>query len=292
MYCLTKYPESLKNGLSRKIRENIIFPIIGDKTLKKTQTVYFSEIKSQLMACYSRFTCGDTMKKLYIIFQIACSEGRIKCNPVTQEQVYVAKKTIDSHNKRRLLSEEQLENLNRAIPFSEHKDLLSLGFTTGITMTYIQALKWEDVDLYSGQLIVCRRFYGYGENRQEKYLSPDKIRIMKLPPFVVEYLLERYDKMLITRKNNHSFNAGNYIFTNRDGMPVNNHYINSAAYKLGVMAGVEELTYTDLVHNALNNAIRCGISVNYIMDYYSCSNQIEDLKNIYLNNRVRRACNE
>lgn len=292
MYCLTKYPESVRNGLSRKIRENIIFPIIGDKMLNKAQTVYFSEIKSRLMANYSRFTCWDTMKKLYIVFQIACSEGRIKCNPVTQEQVHVANRNEAVQHKRRLLSEEQLERINMAIPFSENKGLLSLGITTGINLTYAQALKWDDVNLYSGQLIVCRKLPRYAEDKQEKYLSPDKIRIMKLPPFVIEYLLESYDKMLIARKNNHSFNAGNYIFTNRVGLPISVHYANSAAHKLGVMAGIEDLTYTDLVHNAVNNAIRCGISVNYIMDYYSCSSQIDDLKNIYINRRVRRACNE
>lgn len=292
MYCQIHYQDALERELSCPIRENIVFPIIGQIMLNHVKTVHFSEIRSQLLAHYCSTTARSAMKNLYIIFQIAVTEGKIKSNPVTKDVITIPNKSLLYHKECRILSDEEMDRINKIIPFLENKDLISLGFITGIDLKCVRALRWTDIDFDLKQLTVYKKFIDKQNSIKEELLAADKIRIMKLPEYLVDYLFDRYEKTMIIRKYNPVRNADNYIFANQDGSPMGAYYINQAVDALGKMVGIENLTYKDLVNNSFNNAIKCGISINNIMNYYNCCNKTDFLSKIYTNKHARKGCNE
>ena len=292
MYCLIHYQDALEIEISCPIREEIIFPIIGEIVLDNVKTVHFSKIKSQMLEHYSSTTVRSVMKTLYTIFQFAVTEGRINFNPVTREVATVPNKNLLYHKECRVLNDEEMDRINKAIPFIENKDLISLGFITGIDLKCARALKWTDIDFDLKQLTVYKKLISKRSSVTEEFLPADKIRIMKLPQYIVEFLLDRYEKNMIMRKHNPARHTENYVFANQDGSPLGIYYIKQAVDNLGKMVGIENLTYKDLVNNSFNNAIKCGISINNIMNYYNCCNKTDFLSEIYINKHAREGCNE
>jgi len=285
-------PRPSKHYCSDNIINTQILPVIGDLPPKTVQIVHFKKIRSNLMSSYSDATCRDVMKFLYSVMEFAVDRSYIGINPIDKRLLSFSHDRQAIQKESIVLTNTQIDKLNILIRLSKYKTALLLAFTVGIPGVCLRALKWGDMDFISGKLCVCRTVSPDENGYKFRILSGDDIRTMKLPKYLIKALDDLYEKLVITRKLIPDYNPENLMFTSAQGTILAAESLRTEIKQIGMSLGIDDFRYDDLIFNSLNNAIKCGVDISNIFDYYNAFNKTEALEHIYRTKQVMVACNE
>lgn len=158
---------------------------------------------------------------LNAVFQIAVRDGLITQNPCSGCMKVVKK---DSSVTTSLMVQEQHELLeflkDGSQYFSMYYDIVAVLLGTGLRISELIGLTWDEVDFDNKCIRLSHQdFYDEVNGRKEHSITPLKTgvsRIIPLPKVVLTILECRWRE-----------SAGNFVFTNRDGMLYNRRGVNS-----------------------------------------------------------------
>lgn len=164
--------------------------------------------------------------------------------------------------------------------------LLPLTIATGMRRGEILALRWSDIDLVSVPKTVqvrrtMSRMKQYGLVESEPKTAKSQ-RLIVLPQFVVEALVHHRARQEETKRNvGQTWQDNNLVFTNRRGGRVEPTHLDEMFEKLLHRAGLPDIHFHDLRHNAATMLLGMGVhpkvvqellghsSITMTMDTYS-----------------------
>jgi integrase len=168
---------------------------------------------------------------------------------------------------------------------SEHRlgALLTVALTTGMRQGELLALRWQDVDLKSGELQVRRsvRYRGKRGFLESKPKTESGVRRVTLPDFVIEVLKQHRVSQLEAR-----LQAGtlwierDLVFCRPDGDFIKSPTLRYQFVRLLEKAGLSRMRFHDLRHTAATLLLGMGVEMRVIQDILGHSN-MATTANIY-----------
>jgi integrase len=162
----------------------------------------------------------------------------------------------------------------QALKFLKHTQqdrLHALWYTTlftGMRRAEVLGLHWRDVDLETGQILICSTLVEVGGQLQ---LGEPKTRAgrrkITITADTVVVLREHLDRQMAERaKAMEGWHESGLVFTSSIGTPISPGNLSRAYKALQRSAGVPEIRFHDLRHTAASLSIRRGDSAKIVAD--------------------------
>ena len=154
-------------------------------------------------------------------------------------------------------------------------DLYSFAVRTGLRRSEICGLKWESVDLPSGDgengslsvVGVLHRLKGYGLKREEETKTNGSRRPVRLSPDVVDLLRQvKGTQQLQQIEYGSLWNNTGYVFTNQDGSPIIPDQITQDFARIIKRNGLPHLTFHGLRHTFATLGLKKGINPKVVSE--------------------------
>lgn len=135
--------------------ENHIYPAFGSARINAVTTRMIQKMLND-RSDRSHKTLQDILILLRAILESACSDGLLAKNPANDKRIYIPsdKKTV-----REALSIDDIRDISKRISLLDKEDdrrYLALLIFTGMRRGEVLGLRWEDLDISSNQIHVCR----------------------------------------------------------------------------------------------------------------------------------------
>jgi integrase len=147
--------------------------------------------------------------------------------------------------------------------------LFMLELTTGIRRGQICGLKWSDVNLDVGEIVVhdnrvvvggqARDKAGGKTHNADKTISIDRTTLAALRRWRLEQDRER--EFFGT-----DYHPGDYVFTFEDGRPPHPDSIRQRFDRLAAAAGLARIAFHDLRHSYATGALKAGVSPKVVSE--------------------------
>jgi integrase len=147
--------------------------------------------------------------------------------------------------------------------------LFMLELTTGIRRGQICGLKWSDVNLDLGEIVIhdnrvvvggrARDKAGGKTHNADKTISIDRATLAALNTWRLSQDRER--QFFGT-----DYHPGDYVFTFEDGRPPHPDSIRQRFDRLAAAAGLARITFHDLRHSYATGALKAGVSPKVVSE--------------------------
>lgn len=139
------------------------------------------------------------------------------------------------------------------------KAMATIGVLTGLRRGELLGLKWEDIDLKAGRLIVRRNLSIWGDEGSPKN---GKTREVPLSPVAVETLKAHRSKGTVV-----PMNGPTYVFTDKDGQRLSHNRTRKVIERACLKAGLaKSLTWHDLRHTFASHLVMRGVPLRAVQE--------------------------
>lgn len=208
-------PRTLKGY--RGYLERYALPQLGTRPLSK---ITRADLQKVYAAMHDRGLSPRTIRHcqavLHLVFEEAFADNLLARNPakgirLAEPRAEEKPNALTAVELRRFLAE--------ARKASRHYSLFLLAAVTGMRPGELAALKWEDVDLLSGQLVVRRAL---SANREIRKPKNNKVRSIPLGPAITAELKLHRERQRFERKSfSPEYADLDLVFPCRNGGPLN-----------------------------------------------------------------------
>jgi len=226
-------------------------------------------------------TVKDIRDTLRNALNDAVKEGLIKENPMDKIQI---KKIPDSEPP--ILKPEQAQVLINVAKSHRLYPALLLEMATGLRRGEILGLRWENVDLNEGYITVKESIVkGWGTaSLKASTKTKGSQRIVPIPEVVIEELKKHKVRMLeeedTRKKNGTEWLGTDYVFCATNGNYTSPNTFSKIWARWRKEAGIPDIKFHGLRHNALSLMIDQGIDLRTVMSV-SGHTQIKTLMQTY-----------
>ena len=230
------YFENAKNTLSpynykayQKTVKNYIAPALGHFKLKEITPVQIQHFVNELQEKPSNTKSGklspSTVRRYYTvlqsIFHSAYKLGIIGINPADGDRITLPKL---QEQKTEIFTPEEIDDILNYLELEplQFKVLIHMALNSGCRRGELVALKWSDINFYTGVLTVQRSNYKVkGEPIQSKETKTGKSRYMTLPPYCIALLKQyRTEQTKQRLALGDKWQGDNWVFIQADGSPM------------------------------------------------------------------------
>lgn len=271
--------------------EKHIKPVIGNMLIQDVKPIHCNEIFDIMRKKGLKKNTMQGVKELmHGLFESAVENSFITFNPVTRNVKIPSK---EEKKMRCLTVQEQKEFLER-IKDTANYNFYAFALQTGMRVSEILALTWDDVDFSKNIISVNKTMY-QDVDRKIKVGSPkSQTSIRKIP------MTGEAKRLLISQKEKNSqlkvmdFRYANHVFLNTHGRLNTRNSVNSLLREYCKKYNVESFSMHSLRHTYATRCIEAGIrpktlqvimghsSINITMNLYvhttDEANKIEILK--------------
>ena len=263
---LTMMAGRLKSSSLRTYRErveNVILPNLGHRQLSKLHPLELERLyRHQLERGNSLATVQLLRRIIHRALEDAVRLGYLSRNIAKSA---VPPRGAGSRAEKAMLPEEA-RRLLQAVRGDRLEALVVLALTTGMRKGELLALRWRDVDLESGSLLVSGTLVRIeGDYRIEPPKSASGRRRIPLPPLAVEVLRAHRQRQLEQRlQAGPAWRDLDLVFCRPDGYYLNERSVLRWYHELLERAGLPRHRFHDLRHTAATAGLTSGASLREI----------------------------
>ena len=265
-------PSTRKSYISRY--EQDIKPVIGDRLLTDIKPIHCQEV---LTKAHERVTSGsvEISKRVMVqLFNAAVENGLIASSPMTS----TVKIKRDERTERRVLTMTEQHKFSAYVGETDHDFAFVYLFDleTGLRVSELAGLKWDDVDLQNRHIEINHQSYWYnGEFIDALPKSKAGYRTIPLTETAYQILKD------IKAKKVEGIEYHEYVFKNPDnGHPLDVSRLNRRLKTICKHIGIPKISMHTLRHSFATRCIECGMrpktlqkilghsSINMTMDLY------------------------
>lgn len=240
--------------------------MVGDVRVVKLLPLH---VRRMITTMQEQGRAASTIQNYIGIFgaamECAIEAGLIHDNPVTR-----VKLPRIPPKKFCIVDRAQIPAFFAAAKETPYENELRIMLLTGLRVGEVRGLKWEDVDLDSATMNVCRQMHP--KNGNFKQFTPPKYgeaRLLHLAPEAVETLQAQRRKQAEQRLAMGAYwiedeISSGLVFRHKDGKPHSEHSIYRAVKDVGKALGMPELHPHDLRHSYAIAALRSGADVKTV----------------------------
>lgn len=171
--------------------------------------------------------------------------------------------------RRQVWKPEEIRVFLSAVRNDRFAALFLLELTTGIRRGQICGLKWEAVDLDTGEITVHNNRVVVGGEARDK--AGGKTRNADQTISIDRATVDALRRWRTAQDEERVFfgddyHPGGYVFTYQDGRPLHPDSIRQRFDRLAVAAGLSRITFHDLRHSYATGALRAGVSPKVISE--------------------------
>lgn len=164
-----------------------------------------------------------------------------------------------------------MANIFRRCGASTHRlaPVFELVVRTGLRRGEVAGLRWEDVDLETGRLVVRQQRvqvdtivvvnYAKTDHGQDRRVSLDRHAVELLEAWKAQQDRERAEWENL-------YQDAGWVFTYPDGRPLNPYYISDVFRKLVARAGLPHLTFHGLRHEHASLLLSAGVPITAVSE--------------------------
>jgi integrase len=263
------YNRPVEQEQKKRVLKNHLLPAMGDLRL--------DEVDARVLAAYSRMKIDEGLHPNTVNHHLACISRMLH---QAQEWGYLdrvprMRKIELPPLKWDFLSPEDSDRLLSAAESQgkgEHALVLT-AVRTGLRISELLALHWDDVDLVAGTLRVCRSRPGVGPEVQTK---TKRQRVVELSPQLVEVL------------RHHRHLRGPYVFSERGGMPLTRDEANGILRRACRKAGLRQVSWRVLRHTFASQLRMAGRDLQEVKELLGHTDIAMTLRYAHLAPTARR----
>jgi integrase len=228
---------------------NWIVPILGDHEVENITKKELQQFIIDFASNHKQNTVINITKPLSGSFKWAEENGLICTSPwknIKIPQDFSEKEII-------VFSQDEVKRI-LAASSDYKKDIILLGYRTGMRIGEILVLKWEDINLTEGFLTIKRTLSGYSENNLEITAPKTKKsrRRVDLDKITIQMFKNRYDK------------KEGYIFSKKDGSIYSRQSINLPQICRNI--GIEPRSFHALRHTHATILLSAGVHPKVVQE--------------------------
>jgi integrase len=186
----------------------------------------------------------------------------VKMGLVVRNVVKVVDTPRVARNTMHTLSQEEVTRFLDTARETEHYVYFATLLYTGLRRGELLALRWRNLDLDNGKLMVVETAYklGNGEYRIKEPKTPQSRRNVTLPPSLIE-LFKAYlaDQELLRVQLGVSLDDDDFVFIRQDGSPINPNAVTLSFRRIITKAGLRNIRIHDLRHTHATLMLKAGI---------------------------------
>jgi integrase len=171
--------------------------------------------------------------------------------------------------RRQVWKPEDIRTFLTSVRHDRFAALFLLELTTGIRRGQICGLKWDGVDLDTGEITVHNNRVVVGGEARDKAggKTRNADQTISIDHATVE-ALRRWRKVQDEERGffGDAYHRGDYVFTYQDGRPLHPDSIRQRFDRLAAAAGLSRITFHDLRHSYATGALRAGVSPKVISE--------------------------
>lgn len=229
-----------------------LIPAFGECDVRSISKNDLQKFILQFSESHKRNTVINLTKPLSASFKWAKENGFIECN--VWENIKIPKdfseKEIDAFTR------EEVEKLLNAKGYQKiKKDMILLGYRTGMRLGEVLALKWEDINFTESFLMIRRTLSGYKNNHPE--ITEPKTRKSKRRIDIDKTTLE----MLRVRN---ILNSEGYVFGKSDGSIYSRQAINIP--RMCKSVGIKPRSFHALRHTHATILLAAGVHPKIVQE--------------------------
>lgn len=177
------------------------------------------------------------------------------------------------HQEMNPLKDEQVSRFLEAAQQDRYYDVYYLAIFTGMRESELVGLTWDCVDFKKGYIRVYRQYvdtkdHVEGRKRLNKFTTTknDKERIVEPAPQVMDMLREVKAKQKDQQEaaGEKWSNPEDFIFTNKDGSPINSHTLFNHFKAIARSIGLEKVRFHDLRHTFATLSLQNGADIKTV----------------------------
>lgn len=233
-----------------------IHPVMGEKLLEEVMPADCQMVLNQMESEYAYSVMNLTRIAMFNLFESAVENHKIAENPV-RRSVKVPQK---QGKPRRVLTLEEQNRLMEASMKSSYYEQILLVLNTGLRAGELAGLKFSDVDFEARELHVRRTLeFRYQENRYDCHApkTANSVRTIPLTKTALDIFRLKWYQKQKNRPEQPEYK--DYVFLNRNGIPVKNSCYDSALYTLAKKAHISRLSMHTLRHTFATRCIEAGM---------------------------------
>jgi integrase len=278
------------NGRGKEHAELRLVPRFGHLRLADVNADRIAEwIRAMEGIGFSPAWIANHLKPLSGTMGFAARKGWIGQNPVLL--LTADERPQPSGRVMRILDYEQVEALlaaaarRAARPTAryDYTPLFRTAIFTGLRLGELLGLRWEDVDLKAGAILV--RFQLTQRRTREVPKTPNAVRRVVLAPDLARFLREH-------RLRSRFSGESDYVFASRSGTPLSHRNVEARGFDRTVeeakLTGEPKLVFHDLRHVYASMMIERGVTSTELCDQMGHSHPgITERRYVHLFNRQR-----
>jgi integrase len=171
--------------------------------------------------------------------------------------------------RRQVWKPEEIRTFLASVRHDRFAALFLLEMTTGIRRGQICGLKWDAVNLDTGEITVHNNRVVVGGQARDKPggKTRNADQTISIDRATVD-ALRRWRKIQDEERAffGDAYHPGDYVFTYQDGRPLHPDSIRQRFDRLAAAAGLSRITFHDLRHSYATGALRAGVSPKVISE--------------------------
>jgi integrase len=171
--------------------------------------------------------------------------------------------------RRQVWKPEEIRTFLASVRHDRFAALFLLELTTGIRRGQVCGLKWDAVDLDTGEITVHNNRVVVGGEARDKAggKTRNADQTISIDHATVD-ALRRWRKIQDEERAffGDAYHPGDYVFTYQDGRPSHPDSIRQRFDRLAATAGLPRITFHDLRHSYATGALRAGVSPKVISE--------------------------
>lgn len=252
-------------ALYRRHLDNHLIPHLGHIQLQKlkadhVQAFLNNEQKTGLKA--------GTIKLLYTILEAALNDA-IQWQRLVINVCQGVKLPRQTRREVYLLDQEQAQRFLQSARGNRLDCIITLALTSAMRLGEILALRWEDVDL-EGRMLQVRHTVDYIKGQgwvESEPKTESGRRSIRLTHIAVDALREhRISQLEIKQKAGAAWEEQGLVFPNRNGGYFRRPRLYAIFKKLLQEAGLPDMHFHDLRHNAATILLTMGVSMKAVQE--------------------------
>lgn len=214
----------------------------GGKTLAEITVQDVERFKTTLAEHVSVATVNRYLALLKALFNRAIKTGKAEANPVRGVKLFK-----ENNARTRCLSEAEEQRLFAALP-DRLKSLVTVALHTGMRLGELLMLQWEDVDFYTGTIMIKEAKSGEGRRLPMNGLVRDTLQALRRA---------RIQRAKQAGEGHELFSP--YLFCSAEGHFLRN--FNRDWYPAVRRAGIRDFRFHDLRHTFASRLVMAGVDL-------------------------------
>ena len=253
----------------RRFLKSYVVPVLGQVKLRKLSGDMFQSLYTELLEDHD--FSPNTVRYIHAVLKKALSDAvrwkKITFNPVKDADAPKSRKRAETW-----LSLDQAKKLIACARSIRMRCLLHVALL-GLRRGELLALRWRDVDLEKAELRVERTlsYIPHPDTGRSEFIETDPKseagrRVVNLPRFVIDSLLEYRKHQLTLRVRSSRWQDKDLVFSTASGGYVAPQYVYDALKALLKEAGLPDMRFHDLRHSAISIWLAMGINPKVIQE--------------------------